>query len=34
MVDSDEKPSMAFIYKEMDIVKDKIQNLSNGVSKR
>ena len=34
MVDSDEKPAMGFIYEEMDIAKEKIQNLFNGVSKR
>jgi len=34
MVDSDEKPTMGFIYEEMDIAKEKIQNLFNGVSKR
>jgi len=34
MVDSDEKPAMGFIYEEMDIAKEKIQSLFNGVSKR
>ena len=34
MVDSDEKPAMEFIYEEMDIAKEKIQSLFNGVSKR
>jgi len=34
MVDSDEKPAMRFIYEEMDIAKEKIQSLFNGVSKR
>jgi len=34
MVDSDEKPAMGFIYEEMDIAKEKLQNLFNGVSKR
>nr|XP_007147219.1 hypothetical protein PHAVU_006G105700g [Phaseolus vulgaris]ESW19213.1 hypothetical protein PHAVU_006G105700g [Phaseolus vulgaris] len=33
MVDSHEKPAMGFIYEEMDIAKEKIQNLFNGVSK-
>ncbi|XP_068500402.1 uncharacterized protein [Phaseolus vulgaris] len=33
MVDSDEKPTMGFIYEKMDIAKEKIQNLFNGVSK-
>ncbi|XP_068474601.1 uncharacterized protein [Phaseolus vulgaris] len=33
MVDSDEKPAMRFIYEEMDIAKEKIQSLFNGVSK-
>ena len=34
MVDSYEKPAMGFIYEEMDIAKEKLQNLFNGVSKR
>jgi len=34
MVDSDEKPAMGFIYEEMDLAKEKIQSLFNGVSKR
>jgi len=34
MVYSDEKPAMGFIYEEMDIAKEKIQNLFNGVSKK
>jgi len=34
MVDLDEKPAMGFIYEEMDIAKEKIQSLFNGVSKR
>ena len=34
MVDSNEKPTMRFIYEEMDIAKEKIQSLFNGVSKR
>jgi len=34
MVDSDEKPVMGFIHEEMDIAKEKIQSLFNGVSKR
>jgi len=34
MLDSDEKPIMGFIYEEMDITKEKIQSLFNGVSKR
>ncbi|XP_068503640.1 uncharacterized protein [Phaseolus vulgaris] len=33
MVDSDEKPAMGFIYEEMDLAKEKIQSLFNGVSK-
>jgi len=34
MVDSDEKPAMRFIYEEMDLAKERIQSLVNGVSKR
>jgi len=34
MVDSYEKPAMGFIYEGMDIAKEKIQTLFNGVSKR
>jgi len=34
MVDSNEKPTMGFIYEEMDLATEKIQSLFNGVSKR
>ena len=34
MVDLDEKSAKRFIYEEMDIAKQKIQNLVNGVRKR
>jgi len=34
MVYSNEKPPIGFIYEEMDIVKEKIQCLFNGISKR
>jgi len=34
MVNSDEKPAMGFIYEEMDLAKENIQSLFNGVSKR
>jgi len=34
MVDSYEKPSMRFIYEEMDLAKEKIQSLFDGVCKR
>jgi len=33
-VDSNEKPTMGFLYEEMDIAREKIQILLNGVSKR
>jgi len=34
MVDLDEKLIIGFIYEEMDLAKEKIQSLFNGVSKR
>lgn len=34
MVDSDEKPTMGFIYEEMDRAKEKIRSSFNGIAKR
>jgi len=34
MANSGEKPAMRFIYEKLDIAKEKIQTLFNGVSKR
>jgi len=33
MVDSDEKPTMGFIYEQMDSAIEKILRLFNGVTK-
>ncbi|KAI5439695.1 hypothetical protein KIW84_025175 [Lathyrus oleraceus] len=34
MVDSDENPTMGFIYQEMDRAKEKIRSSFNGIAKR
>ena len=34
LVDSDQKPTMSFIYEAMDQAKEKIQKAFNGVKKR
>jgi len=34
MVDSYEKPAMGFLYEKMNLAKEKIQSLFNGVSKK